>query len=249
MTESVTLVAAFGGGLVSFLSPCVLPIVPAYLSILTGLEVGDVEQGRGNLARIARDTGLFVAGFSAVFILLGLSATAIGSTLVDNQAIITRVSGLVVLAMALFLLGSLILRAPWLYQERRFHPDLSRFGPLAAPVAGVAFGFGWTPCIGPVLTSILAIAATQDGVGRGALLLAVYSAGLGVPFVATGLAFGRVTGALGWVKRHFTGITVASATSLAVFGVILALDRLVWVTTELQQAFDAIGLGRLVELG
>jgi cytochrome c-type biogenesis protein len=249
VTDSVTLVAAFGGGLISFLSPCVLPIVPAYLSIITGLEVGEVDRGRGNLPRIARDTGLFVAGFSAVFILLGLSATAIGSTLVDNQAIITRVSGLVVLAMALFLLGSLILRAPWLYQERRFHPDLSRFGPLAAPVAGVAFGFGWTPCIGPVLTSILAIAATQDGVGRGALLLAVYSAGLGVPFVATGLAFGRVTGALGWVKRHFTGITVASATSLAVFGVILALDRLVWVTTELQQAFDAIGLGRLVELG
>jgi cytochrome c-type biogenesis protein len=128
VTDSVTLVAAFGGGLISFLSPRVLPIVPAYLSIITGLEVADVDRGRGNLPRIARDTGLFVAGFSAVFIPLGLSATAIGSTLVDNQAIITRVSGLVVLAMALFLFGSLILRAPWLYQERRFHPDLSRFG-------------------------------------------------------------------------------------------------------------------------
>jgi cytochrome c-type biogenesis protein len=151
--------------------------------------------------------------------------------------------------MALFLLGSLVVRAPWLYQERRFHPDLSRFGPLAAPVAGVAFGFGWTPCIGPVLTSILAIAATQGGVGRGGLLLAVYSAGLGIPFLAAGLAFGRVTGAFRWVKRHFTGITAASATSLAAFGVILALDRLVWVTTQLQQAFDAVGLGRLVELG
>ncbi|MFP3899726.1 MAG: cytochrome c biogenesis CcdA family protein [Acidimicrobiia bacterium] len=249
MTESVTLVAAFGGGLVSFLSPCVLPIVPAYLAIITGLDVGDIEQGRGNLPRIARDTGMFVAGFSAVFVLLGLSATAVGSTLTDNQGIITRLSGLVVLAMALFLLGSLVARAPWLYQERRFHPDLSRFGPLAAPVAGVAFGFGWTPCIGPVLTSILALAATQDGVGRGALLLAVYSAGLGVPFLATGLALGRLGGALGWVKRHLTGITVASATSLAVFGVILALDRLVWVTTRLQEAFDAVGLGPLVELG
>jgi cytochrome c-type biogenesis protein len=249
VTDSVTLLAAFGGGLISFLSPCVLPIVPAYLSIITGLDVGDVEARRGNLVRIARDTGLFVAGFSAVFILLGLSATAIGSTLVDNQGIITRLSGLVVLAMALFLLGSLVVRAPWLYQERRFHPDLSRFGPLAAPVAGVAFGFGWTPCIGPVLTSILAIAATQGGVGRGGLLLAVYSAGLGIPFLAAGLAFGRVTGAFRWVKRHFTGITAASATSLAAFGVILALDRLVWVTTQLQQAFDAVGLGRLVELG
>lgn len=249
MTDSVTLLAAFGGGLISFLSPCVLPIVPAYLSIITGLDIGQIGEGRGNQARIARDTGLFVAGFSAVFILLGLSATAVGSTFVDNQGTITRLSGLVVLAMALFLLGSLIVRAPWLYQERRFHPDLSRFGPFAAPVAGVAFGFGWTPCIGPVLTSILAIAATQDGVGRGALLLAVYSAGLGIPFLTAGLAFGRLTGALGWVKRHFTGITTASATSLAAFGVILALDRLVWVTTQLQQAFDAIGLGPLVELG
>lgn len=249
MTESVTLLAAFGGGLISFLSPCVLPIVPAYLSIITGLEAAEIREGRGHLARIARDTGLFIAGFSAVFILLGLSATTIGQALFDNQGVITRISGLVVLAMALFVLGSLVARSPWLYQERRFHPDLSRFGPFAAPVAGVAFGFGWTPCIGPVLTSILAIAATQEGVGRGALLLAVYSAGLGVPFMATGLAFGRLAGALGWVKRHFTGITVASASSLAVFGVILALDRLTWVTSRLQDGLDTAGLGRLVELG
>lgn len=249
VTESVTLFAAFGGGLISFLSPCVLPIVPAYLSIITGLEVGEIREGRGHLRRIARDTGLFIAGFSAVFILLGLSATTIGSALFDNQGTITRISGLVVLAMALFVLGSLFLRAPWLYQEKRFQPDLSRFGPFATPVAGVAFGFGWTPCIGPVLTSILAIAAAENDAGRGALLLAVYSAGLGVPFMLTGLAFGRLTGAFGWVKRHFTGITIASASSLAVFGVILALDRLVWVTTQLQLALDNVGLDILVELG
>lgn len=249
MTSSVTLFAAFGGGLISFLSPCVLPIVPAYLSIITGLEVGEVREGTGHLRRIARDTALFISGFSAVFILLGLSATAIGSALFDNQGTITRISGLVVLAMALFVLGSLFLRAPWLYQEKRFQPDLSRFGPFAAPIAGAAFGFGWTPCIGPVLTSILAIAAAEGNVGRGALLLAVYSAGLGVPFMATGLAFGRLTGAFGWVKRHFTGITIASAGSLAVFGLILALDRLVWVTTQLQLALDSVGLDILVELG
>lgn len=249
MNESVTLLAAFGGGLVSFLSPCVLPIVPAYLSIITGLDVGEIRHGRGHLGRIARDTGLFIAGFSAVFILLGLSATAVGSALFDNQAVITRVSGLVVLAMALLVLGSLVVRAPWLYQERRFHPDLSRFGPFAAPVAGVAFGFGWTPCIGPVLTSILAVAAVETSPGQGALLLADYSAGLGIPFLATGLAFGHLTGALGFVKRHFTGLTAASATSLAVFGVILALDRLAWITTQLQDGLDAVGLRRLVELG
>ena len=147
MTSSVTLFAAFGGGLISFLSPCVLPIVPAYLSIITGLEVGEVRQGTGHLRRIARDTALFIAGFSAVFILLGLSATAVGSALFDNQGTITRISGLVVLAMALFVLGSLFLRAPWLYQEKRFQPDLSRFGPFATPVAGVACdsrgGYEW----------------------------------------------------------------------------------------------------------
>lgn len=248
-TEPVTLFAAFGGGLISFLSPCVLPIVPAYLSVITGLDIGDGDANRVQLVRIARDTGLFIAGFSVVFVLLGLSATAIGEALFDNQAVITRLSGLVVLAMALFVLGSLMVRAPWLYQEKRFHPDLSRFGPFAAPVAGAAFGFGWTPCIGPVLTSILAIAAAQRGIGRGALLLAVYSAGLGVPFLVTGLAFGRLTGALGWVKRHFAAITAASAASLAGFGVVLALDRLVWVTTELQETLDDVGLGWLVELG
>lgn len=249
MNDSVTLLAAFGGGLISFLSPCVLPIVPAYLSIITGLDPGEIRRGRGHLARIARDTGLFVAGFSLVFILLGLSATTVGSALFDNQATITRISGLVVLAMALLVLGSLVVRAPWLYQERRFHPDLSRFGPFAAPVAGAAFGFGWTPCIGPVLTSILAVAATEQTPGRGALLLAVYSAGLGIPFLATGLAFGRLTGAMSFVKRHFTGITAGSASSLAVFGVLLALDRLAWLTTQLQDGLDAVGLRRLVELG
>lgn len=248
--DSVTYVAAFGGGVVSFLSPCVLPIVPAYLSLITGLDLTRHERVAGHqLARVARHTALFVAGFSAVFVLLGLSATTVGRSLFRNQAVLTRVSGLVLLAMALFLLGSLVVRAPWLYREHRFHPDLSRFGPFAAPVAGVAFGFGWTPCIGPVLTSVLAVAATQGEAGRGAALLAAYSAGLGVPFLATGLAFTRLGGAFTWVKRHFTGITVASATSLAFFGVLLTLDRLVWVTTQLQRAADAVGLGRLVTLG
>ncbi len=249
MNTSVTFVAAFGGGLISFLSPCVLPIVPAYLSIITGLDIGDSTERHTHLGRIARDTTLFIAGFSTVFVLLGLSATTIGSALFDNQVIITRISGLLVLSMALFVLGSLVVQAPWLYGEKRFHPDLSRFGPFAAPVAGVAFGFGWTPCIGPVLTSILAIAATQSGPGRGAALLAVYSAGLGIPFLVTGLAFGRLTGTFGWVKRHFTGITIASAGSMAIFGVLLTLDRLVWVTTQLQNALTSVGLEQFVELG
>ena len=249
MTSDVSYLAAFAGGLVSFLSPCVLPIVPAYIAIITGLDIEQLRDAKRPMARIARDTGLFVAGFSAVFVLLGLSATTIGQSLFRNQSLLTRASGALVLAMALFMLASLVLKSPWLYQERRFHPDLSRFGPFAAPVAGVAFGFGWTPCIGPVLTSILAIAASQGSAAQGALLLAVYSAGLGVPFLVTGLAFGRLAGALGWVKHHVQTLTAVSAFALAAFGVLLVTDRLVWLTGELQQGLNAVGLGGLVELG
>lgn len=249
MTSDVGYLAAFAGGVVSFLSPCVLPIVPAYLAIITGLDVEQLRDADRPLVRIGRDTLLFIAGFSAVFIALGLSATTFGQALFRNQSVLTRVSGAVVLAMALFMLGSLFLNAPWMYQERRFHPKLSRFGPFTAPVAGVAFGFGWTPCIGPVLTSILAVAASQGDVGQGAALLAVYSAGLGLPFLVTGLAFGRLAGALGWVKRHVQGLTVTSSFALAAFGVLLVMDRLVWLTGELQQGLDAVGLGGLVELG
>jgi cytochrome c-type biogenesis protein len=246
----VSYLAAFGGGVVSFASPCVLPIVPAYLSVITGLDVAEVRSGpRHHLGRITRDTSLFVAGFSAVFILLGLSATAIGQALFRNHLLLTRLSGVAVLAMALFLVGSLALRAPWMYGEARFHPSPSRFGPLAAPVAGAAFGFGWTPCIGPILASVLAIAATQGRALEGATLLACYSLGLGLPFLVTGLAFGRLAGAFDWVRRHFTVLTFSSALVLAGFGTLLALDRLTWVTTELQTALQAVGLGRLVSLG
>ena len=242
--------AAFAGGLVSFASPCVLPLVPAYLSIITGLEISEIERGpRHHLGRIARDTGLFIAGFAVVFILLGLTATALGRALVHQQALITRISGLLVLAFALFLAGSLVLRSPWLYQERRFHPRLSRYGPLAAPVAGMAFGFGWAPCIGPVLGSVLAVAATQAHAVQGATLLAAYSLGLGVPFLATGLALGRVAGAVGWVKRHYAAITITSACALGFFGVLLTLNKLTWVTSQLQAALRHVGLTRLIFLG
>lgn len=250
VSENVSYMAAFGGGVVSFLSPCVLPLVPAYLSIITGLDMVDIRQGQArHLPRIAWHTALFVAGFSAVFVLLGLSATTLGQAALRNQSTITRVSGLLILAMALYVLGSLVLSAPGLYQERRFAPNLARLGPLAAPVAGVAFGFGWTPCIGPVLTSVLLLAATSRGLGRAAALLLAYSAGLGVCFFATGLALGRLAGALRFVTRHSRGLTAVSAVSMAAFGVLLALDRLVWLTDKLKGGMDAIGLGRLVTLG
>jgi cytochrome c-type biogenesis protein len=247
---SVGYVAAFGGGLVSFLSPCVLPIVPAYLSLVTGLDLPELAHGdRRTSLRVLRTTAGFIAGFSAVFIALGLSATLLGRTLLRHQALLTRVSGLVVLAMALFLAVNMLLDMPVWQGEARWQPQLSRFGPWAAPVAGVAFGFGWTPCVGPVLASVLALAATQHGAATGGLLLATYSAGLAVPFLAVGLAYSRMLGVLGLVRRHMFGITLASTLLMAAFGVLLALDRLTWVTSRLQDLARAIGLGRLVSLG
>ena len=230
-------------------SPCVLPIVPGFLSVITGLDITSADAREGSSLRMARDTAFFVAGFSVVFILLGLTATTIGSAIFRNQALLTRISGLLVLAMAAYLLGSVFAKSPWLYKEKRFHPRLSRFGPFAAPVAGVAFGFGWTPCIGPILTSVLAVAATRGRAGEGAALLAAYSLGLGIPFLITGLAFGRLAGLFGWVKRHLRVITVASASSLAVFGVLLVFNQLTWITSQLQTVLRAVGLEELIFLG
>ncbi|HEY4408333.1 MAG TPA: cytochrome c biogenesis protein CcdA [Acidimicrobiia bacterium] len=249
-TENVSYLAALGGGVVSFLSPCVLPIVPAYLSVITGLDVAEVKEGdRRHLPKIALHTGLFIAGFSTVFILLGLTATAVGRSITRHQVLLTRISGVLVVGMALYMLGSLVLQAPGLYQERRWHPNLSRFGPFAAPVAGIGFGLGWTPCIGPVLGAVLLQAGTSHTAARGALLLLFYSAGLGIPFMATGLAFGRLAGALNWVKRHSAAVTATSAVALGFFGVLLTMNRFVWLTQHLQSGMNHLGLGRLLTLG
>jgi len=250
VASEVGYAAAFGGGVVSFLSPCVLPLVPVYLSLITGLDVAVVTAtARGRALRVGRDTAGFIAGFTAVFIALGLTATATGQLLIRNQAAITRVAGLIVLALALFLAGSLVLKLPWLYRERRPHPNLSRYGPFAAPIAGIAFGFGWTPCIGPVLGSVLAVAATRSHEVEGAALLAAYSAGLGVPLLAAGLAYARLVGVFGWAKRHAAGLTLTAAVVLAGFGLLLTFDRLTWATSQLQALLRHVGLQRLIFLG
>jgi len=254
--ESVSLVSyllAFGGGVISFLSPCVLPVVPGYLSVITGLDITKIhepgESRREWLWPITKNTGLFILGFSAIFVGLGLSASAIGSVLFDNQQLLTQLSGFLVFAMGLFLLGSLIATDPRYFKEARFHPNLQRFGPAAPTVAGAAFGFGWTPCIGPILGSILTLAATADRSLTGASLLAAYSAGLGLPFLLTGLLFGHLSGAFAWVKRNMRTIVIGSGVSLMFFGVLLMTNQLIRITTELQSVLRAIGLEWIVNLG
>jgi len=247
---AVTLAAAFTGGVVSFASPCVLPIMPAYLAVVTGVSGSVIlGGGRSHLRRVLVTALGFIAGFTLVFVLLGLSITAVGQALAVNRVLLGRISGLVVLAMALFLLASLVLRAPWLYQEARWRPTLGRYGPYAAPIAGVAFGFGWTPCIGSVLTSVLALAATTGQGGRGALTLLAYSAGLGLPFLASALVMDRLTGVFGFARRHFLAMTITSATTMAIFGTLLALNRMSLVTTTAQHVLSTVGLSGLLRLG
>jgi cytochrome c-type biogenesis protein len=248
--NALAYLAAFGGGVVSFLSPCVLPLVPGYLSMVTGLDIAVLEEGAGsNTKRVLGTTALFIAGFGTVFVLLGLTASSIGQPLRDHQETLTRISGALMLGMALFLLGSMFLRAPWLYQEKRFHPELGKYGAALPLVAGAAFGFGWSPCIGPILGSILGIAATQQRVWAGATLLAAYSIGLGLPFLLAGIALDRVSGAMGWVKRHFPAIIVGSSLILAGFGLLLMFDQLSRLTSDLSQALTDAHLDWLVNLG
>jgi cytochrome c-type biogenesis protein len=243
-------VVAFGGGVASFVSPCVLPVVPAYLSVVTGIDVTDRSGGPSRQARrVARDTALFVCGFGAVFVALGVSATAFGAAVLRNRLLLTEISGGVVIAMACYLAGSLVLPLPALYGEARLSARPSSLGPLAAPLAGAAFGLGWTPCIGPVLTSVLAVAASERGIGNGAGLLGAYALGLGVPFLLVGLGWTRLARSLGFLRRHSAVIVASSAALLFSFGVLLVMNRISLVTSELETALRAIGLGRLVSVG
>jgi cytochrome c-type biogenesis protein len=233
-TTGVGYAAAFGGGLLSFVSPCVLPIIPVVLSVVTGTDITAAPDGKARLGRVARDAALFVLGFGIVFVLVGLSATALGQTLVHDKTTLTRVSGAVMLVMAAVLAIGVLANVGWLGREARFHPDLTRLGPFAAPVAGAAFGVAWTPCVTPILASVLAVAAAGGNDGHAALLLALYSAGLGLPCLVVSIGFSRLASAFSFLRRHGRGLTMIGAAGIAGFGLLLVLDQLTWLTSHLQ---------------
>lgn len=241
---------AFAGGVVSFLSPCVLPLVPGYLSVVTGLDLPALHEGaRRHAARITATTSLFIVGFGVVWVPLGAGASKVGSLLRDHQIALTRISGVIVIGFALFLLGTLFLSAPALYREVRFHPRLQGFGAATPVVLGVAFAFGWTPCIGPVLGSITNIAIADGRPTTGAALLAVYTLGMGLPFLVCGLAFGALRGPLQRVRRFFPWITAVSALVMLVFGYLLVTNQLSTLTANLIRFLDDRGLTWLVQQG
>ncbi len=236
LVPQVGWLVAFGAGLLSFLSPCVVPLVPGYLSYVSGISVQDLSRGQsGQTRHVLVSCLLFVAGFSLVFVLLGASASLFGGFLEEYRRPLNRVAGGVMILMGLFVIG--LIRVPQLYQERRFHMVGRSFGRGGTVLLGMAFAFGWTPCVGPILASILFYAGAAETAVRGALLLLAYSLGLGVPFVLAGLGFSRAVGALGWVKRHFQLINGISGALLVAVGVIFITDRFFYLSVAAQRLY------------
>jgi cytochrome c-type biogenesis protein len=233
---------AFGAGLISVLSPCVVPLLPGYLSLVSGVSIDELREADDPAAlraRIRRGSAGFVAGFSTVFVLLGASATAVGGFLrgfgfevFGYRVDAIQLAGVVIIAMGLHLLG--VLRIPLLYRDTRFQVGggASR-GLLGTFLVGAAFAFGWSPCVGPILGGILTMAGSHETVYQGMGLLAVYAAGLAVPFLLAGLSVEWFFRSLARVRRHLHRIEQASGVLLIALGLLVASNRLTWMNEHL----------------
>lgn len=240
MTGQVSVLAALGAGVLTFLSPCVLPLIPGYIAFMSGVSSTDTSDERRRVPAVLLPALLFVSGFTIVFVVLGASASLLGPFFTANKRIFEIVAGIVLVALGLFMLG--VIKAPWLYGEARFEMHKARrFGPLAGLVMGMAFAFGWSPCVGPILGSILMLAVNSAEAGRGALLLAVYSAGLGIPFLAVALALGRITPVLNWLNRRALVINRVAGAVLIALGGLIATGWLAAVVGELSDVVPRIG--------
>jgi len=235
-----TVVAAFAVGFISFISPCVLPLVPGYLSAVSGLSLADMRSGDRGLAKILVPALVFCLSFTVVFVALGMTATGIGSTLADSRGTLDKLAGLVIVALGVFFLATPFV--PRLNKEWRPDALIARAGSGGPLVAGAAFAIAWTPCVGPTLGSILSAAATQTTVGKGGILLAFYSAGLAVPFLLTAVAFTRATTAFRWLRDRYLVVTAISGLILITMGVMLFTGELTRLNIAAQDALSGIGL-------
>jgi len=215
---------AFLAGLVSFVSPCVLPLVPAYLSFLTG---STLEELQGSMAAPARARVIahavaFIIGFTIVFVTLGASASAIGGVLKSNRVLIAQIGGAIIILLGLQMMG--VFRLKFLAMDKRFHLQQANRSLYGSGVVGIAFAAGWSPCIGPILAAILAIASQAGGAAQGASLLFIYSMGLALPFFAMAVAFGAVLPALNRIKRFLPAIEVTAGAFMILVGIVLVTD-------------------------
>ena len=248
MNEGVdtTVIAAFAVGFVSFVSPCVLPLVPGYLSAVSGVSLVEIQHGEKRLTRVLLPAIVFCLAFTVVFVALGMTATGLGSTLRDGRGTLDKVAGAVIIG-----LGVLFLITPFVPKlNREWRPDalISRAGSGGPLIAGAAFAFAWTPCVGPTLGTILTAASVQDTFGKGAVLLLFYSAGLAVPFLITAVAFTRATAAFRWLRDRYLIITAVSGVVLIAMGVLLFTGELATLNIKAQNALNDLGLNFFNEL-
>jgi cytochrome c-type biogenesis protein len=229
----VSLALAFAAGLASFLSPCVLPVVPGYVSFVTGVTLDDFrsDEAASVRRRAALHSALFIGGFSLLFISLGASATALGAVVRRSIPLIQQLGGAVIVLFGLYLLG--VIRLPFLMREKRFHLATKPVGLLGSVIAGVAFGAGWTPCVGPVLAAILLYAGMSATVWHGALLLAAYAVGLGIPFFVAAVAFNWFLTRTRSLRRWLIPIERTAGAVMIVAGALLFTGRLSVLSTLL----------------
>ena len=219
MTPLFTALVAFGAGIASFLSPCVLPLVPAYIGHLAGTSVSEEQDAQATMRTVAH-AAFFVLGFSTIFVLLWASIGLVGWAIQGYTFYLRYVGGVILVVFGLHVAG--VFRLRWLNQERRVYVDRSRPRSfLTSWLVGLTFAAGWTPCIGPILAGIIALATTRDTVGQGSLLLALYSAGLGIPFLLTAIGLSRAVPVLRWMNRHGHTVELVSGGFLIVVGVML----------------------------
>ena len=240
-----TVVAAFAVGLVSFISPCVLPLVPGYLSTISGVSFADIQEGRGR-AQVLGPALLFCLAFTAMFVALGMTATGLGQTLQDNRQLLRQISGIVIAALGALFIAMLFLprlNRAWRPEElmRRAHTG----GPI---VAGVAFAVAWLPCTGPTLGAILTAASSEQTVGEGGVLLAFYALGLAVPFILSALAFSSVSGVFRFFRSHYAAITLVSGIVLVAMGVLLYMNELTRLNSEALSLMDELGVNFFSEI-
>jgi cytochrome c-type biogenesis protein len=240
--ESVSLLTAFGAGLFSFISPCVLPLIPAYISFVSGVSIDTLqeqdEEATNTTMKVFVSTLIFVLGFSAVFIMLGAGAGVIGKLLFIYRIWFNRVAGGMIIVLGLHMTG--LLRIGFLNYEKRIHVRENPLGVLGIFLIGAAFAFGWTPCIGPILAAILALAAQQGSVASGMFMLAVYSAGLGLPFILTGLAINKFFGVYKKMRRHLGMIEKIAGAFLIIVGGLIFFDMFSILSGYLIQLFPGL---------
>lgn len=235
--QNVSLLLAFAAGVLGFASPCIVPLIPGYLSFVSGVSLVEMDLAtrRQHLGRVLLATLLFVLGFSIIFTALGASASALGSFVVENRVWLGRIGGTIVVLLGLSLLG--VVKVPGLQRERRLAVDRRPGGLLGALPVGMAFGFAWTPCVGPVLAAILTLAATTAGVAGGAALLFAYSLGLGIPFLVAAVLVTTAVDAFAWIRRHSRAIETFSGAFLVVIGAAMIFDLVFRLNTWILRLF------------